>query len=59
MGASIRFLQDQKRDPLSWADVETLRQNGFWELAEVAEKYLVLNERRWRNRLKKWLKDRD
>lgn len=58
MGASIRFLEDQKRDPLTRADIETLRDNGFQELADIAENYLNHDEQKWRNRLLKWLKSR-
>lgn len=57
--STIRFLGKHERDPLSWRDVETLRQNEFFELADIAENILKRQERKLWFRFKKWLRDRD
>lgn len=41
---------------LTWADVENLRAAGCLDdVADIAEKYVVADERRLLNRIRRWL----
>lgn len=54
MDEYVRDLPEPERGPLSWEDVEALRGSRLWQLAEIAERYVLARERR--ERRWRWLK---